>query len=469
MLSEIAIVASSTEPTIQIYDLRSGTSLGALKGDKCDRNTLATIPLPVDLSNGGTLLPRGVLAAQNDRALVHYWSLTKGQITQKLVVNEKLTALVTSNNGLYCVGGGASGRLYVWELRTGRLLRAFDGHYKAVRVIRFSSDDRAFASGGEDAAVNIWLMSDITGVAIDSFTQHNQSPSAYVTLSGHSLPITDIHFGSGLFSNARIYTTSLDRTCKLWEAANGTLLATLLFSKPISVMTVDPVETRVLCGVTTGEIFVAELFTQNKATTELRALEQGSLIDGDQGPVFRGHKGAVTSLSLSLDASLLLSGSEDGTAIVWDTSSRQALRTLNSQSSAPVSNVKITLRPSQLLDAGAAKAYQAELKPWARHVSEEIELPESINWQLNSAYNGGDESLGPSRAPQSLENAYLQSISSRAGALLSASGSTSAQSEAFRLRAQLGRLSNQNHALATLSDEFYQAAVGQLMEQVRST
>ena len=41
---------------------------------------------------------------------------------------------------------------------------------------------------------------------------------------------------------------------------------------------------------------------------------------------FVGHTGAVTSVALSLDGSLLVSGSVDGTARVWDTFSGELPR-----------------------------------------------------------------------------------------------------------------------------------------------
>lgn len=45
------------------------------------------------------------------------------------------------------------------QIATGNLLRTFDAHYKRVSVLRFVNDDTALVSGGDDAGVNVWLLS----------------------------------------------------------------------------------------------------------------------------------------------------------------------------------------------------------------------------------------------------------------------------------------------------------------------
>lgn len=47
------------------------------------------------------------------------------------------------------------------------------------------------------------------------------------------------------------------------------------------------------------------------------------------GRAFEGHSGRVQSLALNLDDTLLLSGSEDGLAKVWDISTGVCLKTIN--------------------------------------------------------------------------------------------------------------------------------------------
>eukprot|EP01120_Amphizonella_sp_Union-15-10_P015636 TRINITY_DN807_c0_g6_i1.p1 TRINITY_DN807_c0_g6~~TRINITY_DN807_c0_g6_i1.p1 ORF type:complete len:149 (-),score=25.60 TRINITY_DN807_c0_g6_i1:1-447(-) len=59
--------------------------------------------------------------------------------------------------------------------------------------------------------------------------------------------------------------------------------------------------------------------------------------------LFVGHSQNVNCISLSLDGSVLVSGSNDGTLKFWETSSCQLLRTIDAQLG-PISYVKVILR-----------------------------------------------------------------------------------------------------------------------------
>lgn len=65
------------------------------------------------------------------------------------------------------------------------------------------------------------------------------------------------------------------------------------------------------------------------------------------GSIFTGHTGAINSLTLSFDGTILISGAEDGNCIVWDVMSRQPLRKFESHKG-PISHVACFLRPIEL-------------------------------------------------------------------------------------------------------------------------
>ncbi|TPX68869.1 hypothetical protein SpCBS45565_g02821 [Spizellomyces sp. 'palustris'] len=461
MLSEIAVTASSSDTAVQICDLRSGVVLGSLKGNKSDPKTTATLPMP---AAGGTLFSSSFLAAQNDRALVHLWSWSKGQLHTKFVLPEKLCSMEVSHSGEYCVGGGYSGRVYVWQLNSGRLIRMFDAHYKAVRVVRFSSDDVAFITGGEDAVANVWLLSRV----LDPNSESVSSP--HRSLSGHALPISDIVFGVGLFANSRLFTTSIDRTCKIWEAASGELLATIVFPKAISSLVVDVTETRLYAGATEGTIYQTNLYSRN-ADGDTVGLRKGAVEDADaDGGTLLGHSQGVTSLALSLDGSLLLSGSEDCTAIVWDTTSRQCLRTLSNHK-APVTDVKILLRPPHLMDPGVSNEHFPSLRPWKRHeIAEEVDAPvrDREEWTLPACSGVVDDALEEfQKGTLTAEQAFTRSVEERVRQMGLSNGGNSIEAEMSRLRGEVERLADHNKALVDVNEEFYQAAVSHLIRDVR--
>uniref|UniRef100_A0A3Q2ZX99 WD repeat-containing protein 18 n=1 Tax=Kryptolebias marmoratus TaxID=37003 RepID=A0A3Q2ZX99_KRYMA len=145
-------------------------------------------------------------------------------------------------------------------------------------------------------------------------------------LSRHSLPITDLHCGR-MGAQARIATASLDQTVKVWELSSGEMLMSVLFDVEIMSVTFDPCEYFLFCGGSDGNIFQVSL--QEKSFQ--------SASEGTQ--VFKGHRNLVTCLSVSMDGTLLLSGSHDETVRLWDIQSRQSVRCLAHKG--PVTNAVI--------------------------------------------------------------------------------------------------------------------------------
>lgn len=91
----------------------------------------------------------------------------------------------------------------------------------------------------------------------------------------------------------------------------------------------DPTELRVYVGGADGRIYASLLYRATRSGT-FQGPRQGSVESGispdTQGISFIGHKDGITSLSLSFDGMLLVSGSKDASAMVWDTNSGQSLR-----------------------------------------------------------------------------------------------------------------------------------------------
>lgn len=50
---------------------------------------------------------------------------------------------------------------------------------------------------------------------VDEGANSNLSYAPYVSLSDHTLPISDVHVSHGIFPDIRIFTASLDQTVKV--------------------------------------------------------------------------------------------------------------------------------------------------------------------------------------------------------------------------------------------------------------
>ncbi|PNJ05356.1 WDR18 isoform 5, partial [Pongo abelii] len=244
-------------------------------------------------------------------------------------------------NGEYLLAAQL-GKNYIsaWELQrkvsTGNLLVILSRHYQDVSCLQFTGDSSHFISGGKDCLVLAWSLCSVLQA------DPSRIPAPRHVWSHHTLPITDLHCGFG-GPLARVATSSLDQTVKLWEVSSGELLLSVLFDVSIMAVTMDLAEHHMFCGGSEGSIFQVDLFTWPGQRERSFQPEQ------DTGKVFKGHRNQVTCLSVSTDGSVLLSGSHDETVRLWDVQSKQCIRTVALKG--PVTNATILLAPVSMLSS----------------------------------------------------------------------------------------------------------------------
>eukprot|EP00198_Chlamydomonas_reinhardtii_P007316 XP_001696652.1 predicted protein [Chlamydomonas reinhardtii] len=131
------VAKTAKQEKAQTRDPVTGSQVSAYKGNGSSRNGLATL--------GNDY----IVAAQTHKHALHFWSWHRvsnagftplgllfiasdpEQVLQRSFAAEALTCLACSPDGAYLAAGGASGTLYLWEVGSGRLLRAWAAHYKA--------------------------------------------------------------------------------------------------------------------------------------------------------------------------------------------------------------------------------------------------------------------------------------------------------------------------------------------------
>jgi WD40 repeat protein len=117
---------------------------------------------PVAMSADGALLLMG------DGARLGLYDLGSGRLRHDLAWEAgpgdqagDVRAVAMTADGRFGVSGHARGVIRVWNLGTGRLVTAFDGHGRGeVRSVAVSADGARVASGGADGRVVAW---DVTG------------------------------------------------------------------------------------------------------------------------------------------------------------------------------------------------------------------------------------------------------------------------------------------------------------------
>lgn len=310
---------------------------------------------------------------------IFFWAWNKTQPEFKSYPVEPIGPLACTSDGSYVVGGGVSGRLYIWEVASGRLLRVWAGHYKAITCLVFSDDESLLISGADDGFVNVWPLLRVLDLPEDGGAQGKMQVSYLYTWSGHTLGITGLFCGCG-GSSAIIVSCSFDTLCKVWSLASGSLLRTIKFPTAINAVVLDPGEYSLYAGSADGRIFVAAL---NFGVPDATGMSKDGIIS-----FLIGHSRAVTALAFSVDGVSLLSASEDCTVCLWDTFSCQALRVYK-HNKGPVSNLLVISRPAILQSSPHLDSQSS------KHASVLSAVPLSKYVAADAAFQDVNNSKGP--------------------------------------------------------------------------
>jgi len=237
-------------------------------------------------------------------------------------VPEKLSSIAVTPDGLWLIGGGAaSGRLYLWELWSGRLARRWEGHFRGVTALAVDERGEHVISGGGDGLVRPWCLA----IACDS--ERCRGPrDAFAPLyddwSDHTLPVVGIVLQGG-----RCWSVSSDRTLCGRELHGGRKVFQTKLSGSPSCLALDALDSFALVGTNEGPILRVDLDAWAHALTKR---EEPSLTIA----TYDGHTQKVVGVVASSETQFV-SASADGTLRVWDVAARREVRRVEVAPGAP--------------------------------------------------------------------------------------------------------------------------------------
>ncbi|KAK9241319.1 WD40-repeat-containing domain protein [Lipomyces kononenkoae] len=308
--------------------LSSGTKAdGLLTVCKLDTSTpIRTFKQNGSFCNRIAVLDASILSAQSDRPIIHSYSITKEAPMQKLILQEKLACIVASHSRKFLAAGTHTGKLIIWELGSGACLIYKDIHFGSISCLVFSQDDSVLFSAGSDARIYSWRTVELYNAHLN---YNDVQPLA--SANQHSLEVTGLYCGYGGILDSRLYSISLDGSCRVWNASDLRLQTTFIFKEALLSIVVDPAERAIYTGSDDGIIYHVDLYRQPREGAGLEytgGLQRIVEVSTESNAKFTQHTGKVLSLDLSFDGTLLVSGSEDGTVIVWDIATHQVLKNI---------------------------------------------------------------------------------------------------------------------------------------------
>ena len=90
---------------------------------------------------------------------VDIWDLRSGRQVRTLTGHDRFVqSLALSSDGRLLLSGALDGTVRLWELASGRCLRTFRGHDSEVRHVQWGANDQYALSAGQDNTVRLWRM-----------------------------------------------------------------------------------------------------------------------------------------------------------------------------------------------------------------------------------------------------------------------------------------------------------------------
>ena len=274
------IFASGNDTNIQLWDLGTGKLLNTIIGPRATIHSVA-------FSSDGTILASG---GESQKARL--WDVETGRFlgTFKGHTNT-ITSVDLSPDGTILATGSRDTTIRFWEVRTGEMLligeqlHILAEHTHDVSSVAFSPDGKVLASGSKDSTVRLWEV---------------KTGNLLKTLDGHPGDVQNVVFSpdGNLLVSGCCWSGSWDGKVCLWDTHTGELLLTL-DNETVAAVTFSP-DGSIITYANDDTIYLLDILSENILT------------------MLKGHTDVVDSLAYSSDGKTLVSGSRDGSILIWD-------------------------------------------------------------------------------------------------------------------------------------------------------
>ena len=362
------IATGSSNNTIRLWDIQSGSALKPLKGHSSFITTIAYSP-------SGNVIVSG----SRDNT-IRLWSTQSGQTIKTLTGHtDDLRTVVYSPNGKIIASSSLDNTVRLWNAESGETIKTLSINSKDISALAFSPNGETIATGSSDKIIRLWNVqtgkpykilkkgSEITALSFspdgqliasafsDNTTQliSTKNFQALSILKGHSGRINTVVFSP---SGKTIATGSSDKTIRLWDTLSNESIITLKgHTGPVSGLAYNPRGTNLVSGSMDDTIRLWNPFTGKVINTfvghsthveQVLYSPDGNIVASSAGESIRlwnartgaiantltGHSADVTMLHFSPNSKVIASSSKDGTIKLWNAESGKLINTLKEKS-----------------------------------------------------------------------------------------------------------------------------------------
>ncbi|KAI9489995.1 WD40-repeat-containing domain protein [Zychaea mexicana] len=259
---------------------------------------------------------------------VRVWKAHTGEFCTAVEGPDEVVWIDWHPKGNILLAGASDSTIWMWAMPSGKFMNIFNGHAGAVTAGHFTADGKKIVSVAEDCTMIVW---------------DPKSAAAMYRLSGddarfHTEPVTSVATNK---DSTLAITGSMDGKARLINITNGQIVASLE-NHSESIETTDFCDVLGLAatGSTDGAISIWDVQTQRlrqtlsheDAVVKVQFVKNSPMLvscsadrsvkmwDSRTGQVVKswvGHNDTVLDFTVSADGNTVVTGSDDGTCLVF--------------------------------------------------------------------------------------------------------------------------------------------------------